>query len=358
VSLELVDDLLHEQNGLLFIHGISNSGKNYALMGKPNVCSETGLVQKVFESLFKSLANCLNRKFVSAGVLFSFSDFIFNNDLENSAQLLKPMHDSFSLQEANRIMFDEIQEKRQNNHPYRNARSNPRFKYVPSDSFSDITIENARTNHTGYSVFISCIELHNDRVYDLLSSLNRYTATLQDAQKSEITALDERGQMIELSQLERTKLEVNSTAEALEYIVEANAKRFGRFTDGEMKHRRSQFIITITLVKLECGSSSNGRAVYSYKQNHLSLVDLVGREKLAREDMVNMIELREDRAKIGSSLLALRTCLEAVKHNSLYPAYGNVLFFKHVLESLNKNVIHFYFDLNFKGSAMLELDVD
>jgi hypothetical protein len=59
-----VRDLLGEQNGLLFVHGISGSGKNHTLKGAEGHTTETGIIQKVFEALIESLAHRFNRKYV------------------------------------------------------------------------------------------------------------------------------------------------------------------------------------------------------------------------------------------------------------------------------------------------------
>jgi hypothetical protein len=236
-------------------------------------------------------------------------------------------------------MFDEIQEKRQKQHPFRNASS--KYKYVESALISRVELKNSTMQAAaGYSIFLSCIEIHNDKVYDLFYYLNRNTrggATTSDQVKEELDTRGANGRFCDLSELERTQIEVSSTREAMELILEANSKRAGYFAENRFNFTRSHFIVNVTLVKIECRGADSQQTtqwgINGFKVNQLCIVDLVGCDKL--KPTVGNIELRSDNAYINASLLALRTCLEKVKYNSLYPAYGNVIQFNSFFDFYN-----------------------
>ena len=67
--LPIIDEFFCEKNALLFVHGLSGSGKNYTLFGENETKADVGLMQHVFETLFASTSDRKNQRFVIFKIL-------------------------------------------------------------------------------------------------------------------------------------------------------------------------------------------------------------------------------------------------------------------------------------------------
>jgi hypothetical protein len=215
-------------------------------------------------------------------------------------------------------MFDEIQEKKRKQNPYRiKSNSNSKSKRVDSSVISRIDLNHE--THAGYSVFLSCVEVFNDQVFDLL----RYA---DSSAQSELAGVKVKEKLVagDLNEIERTQVEVCSMKEAMQLIHEANSRRASQFVDNQPQYTRSHFIIDVNLVKIECPRQDQQaikRGLSSFKVNRLCIVDLVGCSRLKQDESSSI-----ESGYIKNSLLALRNCFETVKANALFPAYRDVLF--------------------------------
>lgn len=246
-------------------------------------------------------------------------------------QLLKSTGPSnkFVLQDSKRIQFDHLLEKKFKQHPFRShlrskftADSNP--KSLQSDYVYCVPLNCQEDEGTSrYSVFISCMELHNDVLYDLLEPFNPSNKTEPAKIKlQEKKAIETRRatRFKTLNQIEKSEIEVANVAEALELIHDANSLRFVDFNDESKSKSRSHFIVEFKLVKIET-SKTTGHIEFKVAQ--LCVCDLAACEK--QMDELNAIYRAKEKRFLNGTLLSLRTCLEAVKFNSLYPFYKKVI---------------------------------
>jgi kinesin family protein 23 len=144
------------------------------------------------------------------------------------------------------------------------------------------------------AVFISCVEIYNNYIYDLLDeSGNKESKYLKE---------DTRGCMYIKDIAE---LQVRSSEEALDLLQRAQKRRVVAYTDLNAESSRSHSIFTIRFVQLD----QNMQVLTS----QLSLVDLAGSERTKRTK--NTGSRLKEAGSINSSLMALRNCMETLREN-------------------------------------------
>jgi kinesin family protein 23 len=167
-----------------------------------------------------------------------------------------------------------------------------------------------------YAVFISCIEIYNNYIYDLLDE-SQTPQTAQCDKESRALKEDARGGMFIK---DANECEVKSTEEAFELMNRAQRKRVVAYTDLNSESSRSHSIFTIRIVQspvnmpVASGQQQQQQQAPIYV-SQLSLVDLAGSERTKRTKNTGS-RLREA-GSINSSLMALRNCMEALRENSL-----------------------------------------
>jgi kinesin family protein 23 len=160
-----------------------------------------------------------------------------------------------------------------------------------------------------FAVFISCIEIYNNYIYDLLDE-SQPVQTAQSDKESKNLKEDPKGCMYIK---DVNECEVKSTEEAFELMNRAQRKRVVAYTDLNAESSRSHSIFTIRIVQSPAGFNNGQQAPIYVSQ--LSLVDLAGSERTKRTKNTGS-RLREA-GSINSSLMALRNCMEALRENSL-----------------------------------------
>ncbi|CAB3977560.1 kinesin KIF23 [Paramuricea clavata] len=144
VALDIVHDLIHGKNGLIFAYGITGSGKTHTMTGEP---SDGGLLPRGLDVLFNSIGG------------FQTKPCVFTPDKSNGVDVqgesdAKLDHDRKQKEMAvlaslgkNRGSDDDITD----------------MVRVPDCSkFHDVDEDN------GYAVFVSYVEIYNNFIYDLL----------------------------------------------------------------------------------------------------------------------------------------------------------------------------------------------
>lgn len=183
-----------------------------------------------------------------------------------------------------------------------------------------------------FSVFINCVEIYNNYIYDLLDD---YSNDYNTSTSSESTPKNSNNNMNQMNNnnmnnnsnvkesknlkedhkgfmyiKDVTEIEVKSSEEALEYLSRAQKKRVIASTDLNAESSRSHSIFTIRLVQASAVSPLNNITI-----SQLSLVDLAGSERTKRTKNTGS-RLREA-GNINSSLMALRNCMETLRENIL-----------------------------------------
>lgn len=308
IGLPLVKDLLEGKNGLLFSYGVTGSGKTYSMIGNQQ---QPGILQRCLDTVFNSISFTQAKK------------YLFKPDKMNS----------FELQSESDAQIDR---KTNRDMPSSNGSSSQRtvtsviqqFNGIPSTPSRTKAIADARrlNSPTGkivnvidehvYAVFISCIEIYNNYIYDLLDEFSISSDSskrMDNSKESKNLKEDSKGCMFIKDAVE---IEVKSTEEALELMHRAQKRRVVAYTDLNSESSRSHSIFTIRVVQANYDPNSddfNSKSKTNVHVSQLSLVDLAGSERTKRTKNTGS-RLREA-GNINSSLMALRNCMEALREN-------------------------------------------
>lgn len=176
-----------------------------------------------------------------------------------------------------------------------------------------------------YSVYITCVEIYNNYIYDLLDDMSAGGSSTGQAQsnqgqqqfdlnskESKYLKEDSRGSMFIK---DVNEIEVKSTEEALDLMSRAQKKRVVAYTDLNSESSRSHSIFSIRIVQTQCQNISMPSKQSPVYVSQLSLVDLAGSERTKRTKNTGS-RLREA-GSINSSLMALRNCMETLRENGL-----------------------------------------
>jgi kinesin family protein 23 len=199
-----------------------------------------------------------------------------------------------------------------------------------------------------YAVFISCVEIYNNCIYDLLDDMKEKTSHISSMTKQTHQSLDQQpgtslgfdcnnisltnNKMISKNVVESKKLkednkgdiyikdlneiEVKSTEEALELVLKSRKNRVISSFD-ETDSFRSHCIFTIRVVQSSYDPSKNDDVNVHLKNKsniHVSQLSFVDLAETTKRNKINDSKLKEA-GSINSSLMALRNCMEALREN-------------------------------------------
>ncbi|VDK52994.1 unnamed protein product [Anisakis simplex] len=269
-ALDLIQDLIHGKNSLLFTYGISGSGKTYTMTG--NTTEESmGILPRALDLLFNSLVNLADK-------------CVFCSNRRNGFTVLKEREASL----ARRLST-----------------------IRPSDSveFLNRFVESRRVsgaqNEMIYAVFVSYIEIYNDVCYDLNSFCFRVLPS-KELRMGLNNSVFVDGVV---------EVEVQSSSEALEQYFRGQEKRSVADTLLNKSSSRSHSVFNIRLVMAPAEPGQFYPVADSKKihTSQLSLVDLAGSERTKRTG--NVGKRLAETCKINQSLLVLRQCFEKLRAN-------------------------------------------
>ncbi|WVN85666.1 uncharacterized protein L203_100815 [Cryptococcus depauperatus CBS 7841] len=316
-TLPLVEKLLQGENGLLFAYGVSNSGKSYTIQGGSNVAeTERGVLPRALDVVFNSIEGLHCPSNLKPHGLA---------DVEFSAQADEPLDfvDNF-------------------------ATAEPRI--------SD-TVKVDR--NFSYAVFVSYVEVYNEKIFDLLDSAlpaatptrtrprttyNKFprTSSMQGTSlpfnaSMNLAAMANGGGGVLRRQALSLKnnpegsgkyvaglrdVRVRTREEALAVFRSGQSARqvFGTLANRESS--RSHGIFTIKLVRIHNGAPSDPDSTLV---SRLAIVDLAGSER-NRNTQTTGDRLKEA-GNINKSLMVLGQCLEVLRSNQqrmMTPAINGV----------------------------------
>ncbi|XP_028399319.1 kinesin-like protein KIF23 [Dendronephthya gigantea] len=286
VALDIVHDLIHGKNGLIFAYGITGSGKTYTMTGSQ---SDGGLLPRGLDVLFNSIGGfqtkpCVFTPDKSNGMdVQSESDAKLDHDRKQKEMALLALG-------KNRGNDDDITDM---------VRVPDCFK------FDDVDEDN------GYAVFVSYVEIYNNFIYDLLED-NKQDLICPKAPVSKQLREDNNRNMYVQGV---TEVEVKSTEEAYAMFWKGQKKRRVANTQLNLQSSRSHSVFTLKLVQAPL--DPDGESVLLDKEevrvSTLSMCDLAGSER------TNRTKADGDRLKeagnINKDLMNLRSCLEILREN-------------------------------------------
>lgn len=162
-TLPLVQDLLHGQNGLIFAYGVTNSGKTYTIQGG-NKSGSGGILPRTLDVIFNSIEELQSDGRVSVQAV--------EYQPANERLQYRPVR-LYGVGEAD--PSDSTLPPVDINVPSEPALAEVLAEHMASsgdsDHSADPTVIKLDRNYE-YSVWVSYVEVYNEKVYDLFASVN------------------------------------------------------------------------------------------------------------------------------------------------------------------------------------------
>ncbi|MCL4123359.1 UNVERIFIED_CONTAM: hypothetical protein GTU68_011918, partial [Idotea baltica] len=296
VARPLLKDLLNGKNGLLFVYGITGSGKTFSMEGSRH---DGGIVRRTIDIIFNSISEYQTIKYVFKPDRMNGFDAQSEADAMLDRQRLD-LIPSLSKPRRNR-KFHSIPSRKENSGSQDSSERIPDMSRVIG-----IDEDNA------YSVFVNYIEIYNNYIYDLLEEFSCTNMT-KDLQ-SKILREDAKHNMYVHG---CTEVEVKTPEEALEVLVKGQKRRKVAHTRLNCESSRSHSVFTIRIV--QAPHDAQGEEVLTDKSmvviSQLSLVDLAGSERNNRTKATG--DRIKEAGNINNSLMALRQCIEILRENQV-----------------------------------------
>lgn len=302
-TLPLVEDVLAGKNSLVFTYGVTNSGKTYTVQG-PHRRGEAGILPRAIDVIFNSIAGRECTKAVRpvglTGVNAGISDPSQSLLASRSRSRLKANH-------RNVMTLNSTRE---------------------GEGAVDMDTTSVEVNPDyRYSVWVSYVEVYNEKLYDLLESPTQSLLTRPDRSENESTMpAPTRRPLLLKSEAESggkyvgglKEIKVSSIHEARELIRCGLENRSVFGTMANRSSSRSHSVFTIKILREHTGVDVplNDVAGLSrkYSVSRLSIVDLAGSERISNTDISSGPRLKEA-GSINKSLMCLGQCLETMRKN-------------------------------------------
>ncbi|KAI8883579.1 kinesin-domain-containing protein [Backusella circina FSU 941] len=257
-----------DENALIFAYGVTNSGKTFTVMGNQD---EPGILPRSLESIFKAIKqlkchDCKWKPFMHSKVQ-AYS----NREEENRHLLMElPEHDQ-------------------------------------DDDMNSIIQEIHVDDNYRYSIWISFIEVYNEKIYDLLVSNSKQSNT-----KRKQLALKYEGRTGNKYIHNDIKVRVHSIQEALQIMEVGQKNRQVYSTLMNQSSSRSHSIFTIHIVK--CPVTEEGSVIQDCARTvKMSIVDLAGSERYKNTNSSG--DRLKEAGNINKSLMVLGQCMETLRSN-------------------------------------------
>jgi len=352
IGLPLVKDLLEGKNGLLFTYGVTGSGKTYTMLGNQQ---EFGLLQRCLDTVFNSISFHQAKKYTFKPDKMNSFEIQSESEAQAERQRSLNLQAKTSTYATGSIMshFSSLVPPPAPPPPPPSLSTNSLSSQTRSKTQTDSrrflepltgTLINIIEDHK-YAVFISCIEIYNNYIYDLLDDSPDASKRMESLRESKNLKEDSKGAMYIK---DVTEIEVKSTEEALDLMSKAQKKRVVAYTDLNSESSRSHSIFTIKIVQAAYDPLDHTiRPKSTVHVSQLSLVDLAGSERTKRTK--NTGNRLKEAGSINSSLMALRNCLETLRENIMSGTRKMVPYRDSKLTLLFKN----YFEGNGKIKMIL-----
>jgi len=277
VGLPLVTDLLMGHNSLLFMYGVTGSGKTHTMQGTPEDC---GIMARAIDVVFNSIGDNLVMKRV----------------------IIPDGFNDFTVQTVEQAMEDRQKDMINERKATRTQRGNLSNGNLSNRVQDESRVEDVDYNGI-YAVFVSYVEVYNERIYDLLdpSGVNKTKQLRSDAYDWQYVH-------------DSVEVQVQDAREALETFHRGQKRRREAATALNAQSSRSHSIFNIRLVKAK--RSADGLSVDANSPKYisqLSLVDMAGSERTNRTG--NTGEKLVEASSINNSLTTLRRCLAKLRDN-------------------------------------------
>ncbi|SNX87686.1 related to Kinesin-like protein KIF23 [Melanopsichium pennsylvanicum] len=323
-TLPLVEALLQGESGLMFTYGVTNSGKSHTVMGNTSP-GGAGILPRALDVIFNSIQGLESTSNIQpmgvSGV----------QRVDNpSAQA-----DFTSNLGVNPFMIPSVSRRLLADIPARTAKP---AKLIEHDTTKVPVDRNLR-----YSVFVSYVEIYNEKLFDLLDvspgatlgrsesvrGSNWSLANMANAAPSSIPSsasitLNRKPLSLKNDHENGGKyvaglreIKINSAQEARDLLHRGQENRAVFGTMANRASSRSHGIFTIKVVRHHGGITNlSVDDLDSFTTARLSIVDLAGSERVANTGLASGDRLKEA-GNINKSLMCLGQCLETLRKNQV-----------------------------------------
>ncbi|SJX65335.1 related to Kinesin-like protein KIF23 [Sporisorium reilianum f. sp. reilianum] len=324
-TLPLVEALLHGESGLMFTYGVTNSGKSHTVMGNTEP-GGAGILPRSLDVIFNSIKG-----------LESAADIqpVGLSGVQRSSQ--SDAASSSSNLGVNPFMIPSVSRRLLADAPVRSAKP---AKLMEHDTTKVSVDRNLR-----YSVFVSYVEIYNEKLFDLLdvspgSTLGRSESvrgsnwSLANMANAAPTSIPSSASSITLNRKPLNlkndhengggkyvaglrEVKVNSAQEARDLLHRGQENRAVFGTMANRASSRSHGIFTIKVIRHHGGLTDlSDDDLDSFTTARLSIVDLAGSERVANTGLASGDRLKEA-GNINKSLMCLGQCLETLRKNQV-----------------------------------------
>ncbi|WFD27362.1 succinate--hydroxymethylglutarate CoA-transferase [Malassezia nana] len=307
-TLSLVKDLLEGKNSLVFTYGVTNSGKTYTVQGNGQP-GEAGILPRTMDVIFNSIKGreCTRavRPMGLTGVQPGVSDPSQSLLASRPRSQLRPGKERTDAGAAHATS--------------------------PSTSWDTDTTTLDVSPHYRYSVWVSYVELYNEKLYDLLEAPMPSLLARADSARDETDDKPSgaaRRPLLLKSEVESggkfvgglKEIKVSSIQEARDILRCGQENRTVFSTMANRSSSRSHSVFTIKILReltsVELGERDVSGLSRKYFVSRLSIVDLAGSERISNTDVSAGPRLKEA-GSINKSLMCLGQCLETMRKNQL-----------------------------------------
>uniref|UniRef100_A0A1B6CSF6 Kinesin-like protein n=1 Tax=Clastoptera arizonana TaxID=38151 RepID=A0A1B6CSF6_9HEMI len=279
-------DLLDGKNCLFFSYGTTNAGKTFTVQGDAN---NPGLIPRTIAMIFKSINNRLSNE-------TKFCPFTTNSVLELNKEKLDAQ-----MELKNKIV-NWNPEKYINDleHNSENNSANIYFKEMFNSLESDVK-DPSIFDEDSFSVWVSFIEIYNERIYDLLQ-------TPCDKKRPALKLAHDTYKNVYIKGLQY--INVTSALEAYKVLIFGKKNLSFAATGMNASSSRSHCIFTIRVIRFTDINDPECMQISS-----LAMCDLAGAER--QKNTHNVGDRLKESQNINCSLHVLSRCFNIIRENRL-----------------------------------------
>ncbi|XP_061646446.1 kinesin-like protein KIF20B isoform X2 [Phyllopteryx taeniolatus] len=284
---DLVKDVLHGGNSLVFTYGVTNAGKTFTFLGPD---ADAGVLPRSLDVIFSSM-----EEKVSTGMS------IKPQRCREFVRLSEKQQAEEAAFKSNLLRHFKDSEKAKSQELWSSSRrmllEGPSLLQETTRDRLSLQVE----TDTKFSVWVSFCEIYNENIHDLLeaspgAAAKRTALRLSQDVKGSAFVKDLRW------------VQVDSTDEAYRVMKLGKKNQSFSSTRNNQLSSRSHSIFSIRILRIEDAQSPRVVAV-----SELCLCDLAGSERCAKT--LNRGERLKEAGNINTSLLILGKCINGLRHN-------------------------------------------